>query len=183
MATKKPIEVDELYGDLEISSEDDQWYVIHTKPRCEKKIAKYALNERINYYLPQIDSIRKYKNREVKFTKPMFPSYFFAKCNLHDKRNLLYTGYIANFLKVINEKVLTDELKEIYTGKSKGAKYHIAKYVKKGTKVLIISGSLKGITGYVEDITEIQEIILNISLLRQAVSVKVSKDQVKILRK
>ena len=183
MATNKPIEIVELFGDLEIATAGNKWFVVHTRPRCEKKLAKFSLKNETNYYLPQIDSIRIYKNRKVKFEKPMFPGYMFVKCTFKERRELIITGYVANFIKVINDKELTKELKEIYSGKERGASYQSAKFIKEGTKVEITSGSLKGMTGFVEDVSNIEEIILNISMLRQAVSVTVSASQIKVIRK
>ena len=183
MATNIPIEIDELFGNLEVAKDDEKWFVIHTRPRCEKKLAKFAFENKTNYYLPQIDSFRQYKHRKVKFTKPMFSGYMFTKCSFQVKRELLLTGYVANFIKVINDKVLTKELQEIYLGKERGASYQQTEFIKKGIKVKIISGPLKEMTGYVENESNIEIIILSVSMLRQAVSVTVSANQLKIIRK
>jgi hypothetical protein len=78
MATHTPVLIDELFGELAPAPDGQRWEVIHTKPRCEKKLAEYARRSGITYYLPQMDSKRVYQRRIVNFTKPMFPSYLFV---------------------------------------------------------------------------------------------------------
>jgi transcription antitermination factor NusG len=182
MATNKPVEAEELFGNLEPATDDRKWFVIRTKPRREKKLAECSFRSKINYFLPLKDSERVYKYRKVLFTKPLFPGYVFVKCNPDEHRTLVLTGHTAHFLSVPNEKELTDELKQILTGRQIGADFKETKYLDKGTKVKIVSGPFEGLTGIVEDQNNIKEVVLQINLLKQAVSVTVSSRQVKIFR-
>lgn len=182
MATHKPVEVQELFGDLEPASDGLRWFVAHTKPRREKKLAEYSLKNSINYYLPLRDSVRVYKYRKIKFTKPMFPGYVFIKCTSEEKRTLIITGHIANFLQVPDDNELMEELKPIYSGRQKGAIFKRAKFLEKGIEVIITGGPFAGLTGIVENQNDVTEVILQINLLRQAVSVSAKTDQVEILK-
>ena len=78
MATHKPVYIDELYGELELFTDDRNWVVVHTKPRCEKKVADYAKKNQITYYLPQYTDKRVYQRRKVDVDKILFPSYIFV---------------------------------------------------------------------------------------------------------
>ena len=182
MATNKPVEIEELFGNLDPGEGDLKWFVVHTKPRCEKKLAKYSLQYEINYYLPLLDSVRVYKNRKVKFTKPMFPGYVFIKCDQEEKRQLTITGYVAYWLSVLNQMELISDLKQIYSGRELGVEFTRAKFLEKGTKVEIQKGPFAGLIGYVEDQKDVKEVILQITLLRQAVSVSARADQIKVIR-
>lgn len=182
MATHKPVEVEELYGDLTISDSDKRWFAVYTKPRREKKLAKYAYKNKINYYLPLKDSVKHYKYRKIKFTKPLFPGYLFTHVDKEGKKKLIRTGFIATFLKVIDEKRLVHNLKQIYQGHIKGADFKRHKYIEKGMKVEIKSGPFIGLEGYIESINKKNKLILKVDFLKQAVSIKVKENQVKILR-
>ncbi len=182
MATNKPVEIEELFGDLNPGKGDLKWFVVHTKPRCEKKIAEYSLQYEINYYLPLIDSIRVYKNRKIKFTKPMFPGYVFIKCSHEGKMQLTITGYAAYWLPVLNQMELVGDLKQIHSGRELGVEFTRAKFLEKGTKVEITKGPFAGLIGYVKDQKDVKEVILQVTLLRQAVSVSARADQIKVIR-
>ncbi|MDP8268019.1 MAG: transcription termination/antitermination NusG family protein [Candidatus Tenebribacter davisii] len=181
MVTNKPVEIDELFGDLNPGVDNFNWYVVHTKPRCEKKLAKFSQQYQINYYLPLIDSIRVYKNRKIKFTKPMFPGYVFVKCEPKKKQQLTLTGYVAYWLPVQNQIELINDLQQIYSGRELGVEFIRAEFLDKGTKVEIQKGPFAGLIGYVEDQKNIKEVILQVTLLRQAVSVSAKADQVRVV--
>jgi len=182
MATNKPVEIDELFGNLDPSEGDLKWFVVHTKPRCEKKLAGYSKQYEINYYLPLIESIRVYKNRKVKFTKPMFAGYVFVKCNPEERRQLTITGFVAYWLPVLNQNELVGDLKQIHSGRELGVEFVHTEFLEKGTKAEIIKGPFAGLIGYVENQNDVKEVILQVTLLRQAVSVSASADQIKVIR-
>jgi transcription antitermination factor NusG len=182
MATHKPVEVEEFFGDLEPASGEYKWFVVRTKPRREKKLAEYAGKTEINYYLPLRESERIYDRRKIIFTKPLFPGYVFVKCNYAQKRQLTITGHTAHFINVINDRELTDELKNIHFGLQKGAKLSESDFLDKGIKVRITSGSFEGLTGFVKDQKNIKEVILQVNLMQQAVSVVVDPENVEIVR-
>ena len=182
MATNKPVEIDELFGNLDPAEGDLKWFVVHSKPRCEKKLAIYSLQYEINYYLPLIDSVRVYKNRKVKFTKPMFPGYVFVKCDQEGKRQITITGYVAYWLPVQNQIELVNDLQQIHSGRELGVEFTRAEFLEKGTKVEITKGPFAGLIGYVEDQKDVKEVILQVTMLHQAVSVSARADQIKVIR-
>lgn len=182
MATKKPVYVPELFGELSISDDDRRWFVVHVKPRAEKKLAEYNYQHDIHYYLPQQDSERVYKYRKVMFTKPIFPGYVFVHCKLDDKLVLYRSGAIAHILKVPNEAELISELSQVYHGLDLGAELKEHAYLPEGTRVRITSGPFNGLIGYVSDTSDVSEIVLQVTFLRQAVAVSVTADQIEILR-
>lgn len=182
MATNKPVEIEELFGNLNPGEGDLKWFVVHTKPRCEKKLALFSLQYEINYYLPLIDSVRIYKNRKVKFTKPMFPGYVFIKCTQEGRIRLTITGYVAYWLSVQNQMELVSDLQQIHSGRELGVEFTRAEFLEKGTKVEIQKGPFAGLIGYVEDQKDVKEVILQVTLLRQAVSVSARSDQIRVIR-
>jgi len=181
MATHEPIFIDELFGELKTAENDEKWMVVYTKPKREKKLAKYAAENNIHYYLPLQDSIRVYRDRKVTFTKPLFSGYIFVRCDYHQKQSLIITGHIVTFLKVQNETELVQELQQIHSGKTRGADLMPAEYFEKGTKVLIVSGPFEGLTGVVKDQKNVKQVILKVKMLRQAVSVSVQSDQIEFI--
>ena len=181
MATHKPVYVDELYGELELFTDDRKWVVVHTKPRREKKLADYAKQHQITYYLPQYTSKRVYQRRKVDVNKVLFPSYVFVGIDFKGKQELLISGYTVNFLKVNAQKELIDELQAIYYGRQKNVQMEPGLWLEKGLEVEIVNGPLKGIRGVVEDQSKLTEVRLQVNILRQAVLVKVKTEDIKII--
>ena len=179
MATHKPIEVDSLFGELKPSEGNEKWTVIHTKPRREKKLAKFLKEKGITYFLPLNNSEKEYKYRKITFTKPLFSGYMFALLDEKKKSEIVITGHIANFLKTQSEKELLEDLHQIYQSFVKGAVFEHHPFVEVGKRVKIKSGPFVGLTGFVTESEN--KIILQVRFLRKAVSITVEPNQIELI--
>jgi transcription antitermination factor NusG len=181
MPTHVPVIVDELFGNLEPAPAGSQWLVVHTKPRCEKKLASYSKDNGITYYLPQMESSRIYQKRKVTFTKPMFPGYLFTVLDHAKKQTLTISGLTVSFIRVFHQDHLLSELRNIHISRKVKQETREALWLSKGLEVELVTGPLKGMRGVVEDHSKLDEIRLQVNILRQAVIVKVKSADVKIL--
>jgi transcription antitermination factor NusG len=59
------------------------WYVLHTKPRCEKKVEQQLLSLGINAYCPTRSEFKLWTDRKKKIYKPVLPSMVLV--NIDDK--------------------------------------------------------------------------------------------------
>ena len=59
------------------------WYVLHTKPRCEKKVEEKLLSIGINAYCPTLYEIRFWSDRKKRIEVPVLPSMVLV--NIDDK--------------------------------------------------------------------------------------------------
>lgn len=181
MATHKPVYVDELYGELQLFMDEHKWVVVHTKPRCEKKLADYAKRHQITYYLPQYTDKRIYQRRKVAVDKILFSSYVFVGVDFAGKQDLQISGYTTSFINVFAQKELVDELRAIYYGREKKVEMKPGFWLDKGLEVEIVNGPLKGVRGIVEDQSKLDNVRLQVNILKQAVLVKVKTEDVKII--
>ena len=51
-----------------------KWYVLHTKPRCEKKVEEKLLSLGINAYCPTLIEIKLWSDRKKRIEVPVLPS-------------------------------------------------------------------------------------------------------------
>ena len=59
------------------------WYVLHTKPRCEKKAEEQLLSIGINAYCPTRSEIKIWSDRKKRVSVPLLPSMLLV--NIEDK--------------------------------------------------------------------------------------------------
>ena len=59
------------------------WYVLYTKPRCEKKVEEQLLSFGINAYCPTRSEFKIWTDRKKKIYKPVLPSMVLV--NIDDK--------------------------------------------------------------------------------------------------
>jgi transcription antitermination factor NusG len=181
MATHAPVLIDELFGELIPAEGDKVWAVIHTKPRCEKKLAEYARNNGIWYYLPQMESKRVYQKRLVTFTKPMFPGYLFCMIDVFQRQKLTITGYVVCLIRAVPQQELLGDLLNIYHSRRPEVEYQNTLWLSKGLQVEVINGPMKGVFGIVESHDKLDTVNLQVNILRQAVQVKVNPSHLKIV--
>jgi hypothetical protein len=106
------------------------WYVAHTRPRCEKKLAEYCEREGFSVTLPLYKSIKKYPGKIVTFEKPLFPNYLFLRLLPHQRKRVYQSDYVANLLDVPDQKTFQEQLDAILTA-ARSAEWRAT--LKKGT--------------------------------------------------
>ena len=93
---------------------DVEWFVAHTRPRCEKKLRMYLDRELIYNILPTVQSVHKYRGKTVSFDKPLFPGYVFLKIHPLSRQKVYQSDYVANLLDVPDQKGFHSQLADIF---------------------------------------------------------------------
>lgn len=62
-----------------MDSHKNNWNVIYTRPRHEKKVAEQLGYIQVEHYLPTIRTLKIWHGRKKYVTLPLFPSYLFVK--------------------------------------------------------------------------------------------------------
>lgn len=162
---------------------DYLWYVLHAKPRCEKKAAKTCLDHEIRHYLPLRQSRPKQRKgqRRYSFDVPLLPGYLFACCNVVDRLVLLRSGYLVRTIEVVNQALLLSELHQIYLASYSQTDLTLYPQLKKGRNIRVIKGPLRGISGKISSRKGTYRLVLNVSILGTAVAAEVDMDDVELL--
>jgi len=179
--SNKPVYVDELFGSFDLAEDGKKWIVIYTKPQHEKKLASWAKEHNIEYYLPQNESERIYPSKKVTFTKPLFPGYFFSKCTLKEKEILIKSGNIVNFLKVFFQNELIRDLKRIFIARSANLQIEEHIYLEKGMRVRFVAGAMIGQEGIVESVTNMRKVVLQVDAMKRAVAFTVNAADLEVI--
>ncbi len=165
------------------SAEGEEWWVCHTKPRCEKKFAALLSAERLAHYLPTVTNVRRYGNRERTSTLPLFPSYVFARVPTETKSRIYQQDLLANVLPVGDEALFLRQLVDVQRIVSSGFETTLRPLYKKGAIVQVTGGALKGLEGVIDDPDNPSGIIVEVDVLRQGLHVAIPMSDLKLLKK
>ena len=159
------------------------WYAFHTKPRCEKKAAGLCDGIGLRYYLPLRRNTPKKKKgqRHYSFDVPLFPGYVFSCCSDEERLHLMRSGYLVQWLEVVDQDQLLEELTSVYVASRRGAGLTLYPQLKRGRRIRVIRGPLGGIQGRISQRKDEFRLILNISVLGTAVAVEVDMEDVEVL--
>jgi transcription antitermination factor NusG len=149
------------------------WYVLHVKPRTEKKAAEYLKRYRIWHHLPLYRKVTRVQRRKVVRDLPLFPGYVFVKMNPVERVEMLKTNLVVRTIEVPQPRKMIHELRQIaHAGRAAKEIRTVEKFTA-GDLVRITCGPLYGVEGYVKRDEGKTMIVLNVEILCQAVAVSI----------
>ena len=74
------------------------WYVLHTKPRCEKKVEEQLLSLGINAYCPIRSEFKLWSDRKKKIYKPVLPSMVLVKIDDKDINRVFESPLVIRYM-------------------------------------------------------------------------------------
>ena len=97
-----------MVGNSVLAAEDvpvgHVWYVLHVKPRTEKKVMLYLGRYRCFRYLPVVVKVTKVQRRKVRRECPVFPGYVFTRLSPEERVEMLKTNLIVRTITVTNPR-------------------------------------------------------------------------------
>ena len=160
------------------------WYVLHVKPRTEKKVMAYLERYGFFRYLPLLVKVTKVQRRKVRRELPIFPGYVFT-CLLPDQRiKMLQTNLIVRTIPVSRPREMIHQLRQVNraTRATLQEMKKLAYTFKSGDYVRVKSGPLRGTEGYVRYDGEQATICLNVEALGAGVALTISPSDVEKIR-
>jgi transcription antitermination factor NusG len=148
------------------------WFVAHTRPRCEKKLAQICEREGISATLPCYRAAHKYRGKTVVFRKPLFPGYVFLQLLSEGRTKVLQSDYVANLLEVFDQDLFLRQLAEILRALETDLEIRLAPMIGEGARVRIKHGPLRGVEGWVEHRYGVNTVLLRLDFIGQAAAVK-----------
>src|ERR1700704_3786334 len=92
---------------------DKLWFVAHTRPRCEKKVAEFCRRQGISVTLPCLTKRHRYRGKVAAFEVPLFSGYVFLEMDDTARQLISRNRYIANLLYPEDQKEFETQLKDI----------------------------------------------------------------------
>src|SRR5437868_5557729 len=78
--------------------EQPRWYAAYTCANHEKKVSLQFQLRHVEHFLPQFDSVRKWKDRKVRLRMPLFPGYLFVRLPLENRVRALEVPGVARLV-------------------------------------------------------------------------------------
>jgi transcriptional antiterminator NusG len=162
---------------------EPEWYAVHVRSRHEAKVADRLAMKEIETFLPQVERVRKWKDRKKLIAFPLFPGYIFVHTS-RQSRNLLSVLKVAGVVRIIctipgepdpipEDQILS--LKKLVDNKGELDPYP---YLNEGQRVRIITGPLQGVEGILVEKLDKHILVLSVDVLRQGVALTISASEV-----
>ena len=148
------------------------WYLLRCLSRQEKALAADLQQGGAGCFLPLLRSIRYHGNRKAVVHLPMFPGYVFMRGSIERVSDGNCARRIASIIKVVDQKRLDTELRNIHMACFQRAPLRPYPYLREGVRVEVRTGPFRGMRGMIESLGARERLILQVNMLGRAVSVE-----------
>jgi transcription antitermination factor NusG len=157
------------------------WFVAHTRPRCEKKLAQHCEREGLAVTLPCYRAAHSYRGKTAVFQKPLFPGYVFLRMLVSQKSKVYKSDHLANLLEVFDQDLFASQLEVILQALEADVEIRLAPAIGEGMRVKIKYGPLRGMEGWVEKRSGMNIVLLRLDFIGQAAAVKLEATDLELI--
>lgn len=159
------------------------WYALYTKSRAEKKLHAQLCDKHINSFLPLRKELKLWSDRKKWVEEPLIPSYLFVQVNAAEHFNVLNTPGAVRYISfegkpaAIPEKQIIN-LQKLIDARPDNIQVEYA-HVRRGDRVEVTSGALRGVVGEVVQLNGKYRILLRFESIQCCVHAEISIGDIK----
>lgn len=150
-----------------------QWWVVYTKSRQEKALARSLRGYEIPFYLPLVEKTTVYRRSKLRSQVPLFGSYLFMFASPEERVVSLTTNRISRAIEVPEPEGLRHDLRQIFELIASGAPLTVENRLRPGARVRVRHGDLGGLEGTVVKRRGKARLIVHVNFLQQGASVEI----------
>src|SRR5271155_3403651 len=150
-----------------------QWYAVCTRANHERRVAEQLAERDIESFLPQYESVRRWKDRNVHLKMPLFPGYVFVHLALQLRLRVLQVPGVACIVGFAGRPaaIPEEEFAKIREFLKRGLRAEPHRYLQAGRHVIVRRGPLQGMEGIVWRRKNSCRLVISLELIRRAMAV------------
>jgi len=170
---------DDLFSRADVGENTSgEWWVLHTRPRVEKCLARKFLDHQISFFLPLYDRQWRKRGRLFRSFLPLFPGYLFLHGGSQIRLAALETNLVARVIPVPDQAQLHADLKRVHRLVTSGQSLSPEHRLLPGSWVEITGGPLQGLEGKVIRSPKGLKLLVEVQFLQQGVSVEIDTSMI-----
>lgn len=147
------------------------WWVLHTRPRQEKSLARQLYQARVPFYLPLIERRLLIRGKAMQSHLPLFGGYLFLLAEPEERIFSLATRRIVQSLEVKNQEQLWKDLSQVYRLIQSGLPVTPEDRLHPGSWVQIHCGPLAGLKGKIVRSASGKRFVVEVDFIQKCASV------------
>ena len=151
---------------------DRCWWVMQTKPRQEKSLAREFSRYEIPFYLPLVSKRRRVRGRKIRSYIPLFSGYVFVYSTADERTRSKWTQRVAHVLAVENQQQLYADLRQVQQLIEADVPLTVEARLVPGQRVRIRYGAMAGLEGTILTRRRQTRLVVAVEFLLQGASVE-----------
>jgi transcription antitermination factor NusG len=163
---------------------EPHWYAVQTCANHEKRVLQQLGQRTVEAYLPQYESVRRWKDRRVRLDLPLFPGYVFVHLALRDRLRVLQTPGVVRLVGFGGQPAsLPDqEIEALRQGLTHEMHIEPHPYLKVGHRVRVRSGPLQGLQGLLVRKKNVSRFVISLDLIMRSVAAEIDVAELELVR-
>src|SRR5262245_56820468 len=157
------------------------WWVLHTRPRAEKSVARQLFRRRLPFFLPLYPREGWSRGRLLRSYLPLFTGYVFLRGDREARLEALQTNLVARVLPVQDHEQLHKDLMQVHELIRSGLPMRPEDRLEPGRPVEIIAGPLAGLQGRLLRRCNQGRFLIEVQFLQRGVSVDIENWMIQAL--
>ena len=161
-----------------------RWYAVQTCANHEKRVFQQLGQRTVEAYLPQYESMRRWKDRRVRLELPLFPGYVFVHLALRDRLRVLQTPSVVRLVGFGGQPAaLADqEIDALRQGLTHEMRIEPHPYLKVGQRVRVKTGPLQGLQGILVRKKNVSRFVISLDLIMRSVAAEIDVAELEPVR-
>jgi transcription termination/antitermination protein NusG len=159
-------------------AEGTRWYALHTRSRFEQKVHDGLRGKSLEAFLPKIQVMSRRKDRRKKILVPLLPGYVFVQSDLDPYRywDIIKTVGVVRMVAFKGKPVPANdqEIGSLMILNGTDRTVENRDYMRKGDRIMIMDGPLKGLVGYyLRHKNRSEKVVVSVELLQRSMAVEI----------
>ncbi len=155
--------------------EESKWYAVYTRHQHEKVVASSLAGKAFGVFLPLYTANRRWKDRVMRVSLPLFPGYVFLRGDPGRRLDILTTPGVHCLLSWCGQPAVIphEEIEAVRRVVEWRRNAEPCPFLRCGDRVRVTSGALAGIEGIVVRKKHSFRLVLSVELLEKSIAVEV----------
>lgn len=151
------------------------WCAVYTRHQHEKAVSETLAAKGFEVFLPLYESTRRWKDRKMVLSLPLFPCYVFVRGAIERRLPVLTTAGVHMIISN-GERVATvpdAEIEAIRRTVEGHFRVEPHPFLRCGERVRVVRGSLEGVEGVLTRKKNLYRLVISVQMLAQSVAVEI----------
>jgi transcription antitermination factor NusG len=161
------------------------WYAIRTRSRHEKVVAMQLTSLEVEHFLPVVNSIHRWSDRQKQVSLPLFPGYAFVRLDYASEYRLrvVKTHGVVGFVGSRGEAtpIPDSQIDSVRTLLTQDVPFKNHAFLRLGQRIRVRGGSLDGVEGILIEQKKGRTLVLSIEPIQRSISIDLEGYDVEVV--
>jgi transcription antitermination factor NusG len=150
---------------------------VYTCTNHEKRVADEFARRNVEHFLPQYDSVRRWKDRKVRLQLPLFPGYLFVHMAVQERLRVLQVPGVVRLVGFNGSPAPMPEadINRIRDFLRQGWRAEPHPYLQAGTRARVVRGPFGGMEGIVQRRKNRSRLVLSFDVIQRSVAIEMDE--------